>query len=236
MRIAYATDLTGADATAFVHATALAVASGAQLVTIHGNPDRATPAALPDAAALARRWGRTVSQDRRCHDCCDDVADTVLDALADLQPDLVIVGGHGRHGLSALVHGSVGQTIARNLDVPVLVVPNGCRGFVDVATGAIDLGRIVVPAGNDDDERRGRDAARTLITLADAGDAALEIVHVADTARIEQTILELAAAHRACVIVMPTRGHDSVGDVVLGSHTERVIREAACPVLSVRHR
>jgi nucleotide-binding universal stress UspA family protein len=32
---------------------------------------------------------------------------------------------------------------------------------------------------------------------------------------------------------MPTRGHDGLGDALLGSHTEHVIREARCPVLSV---
>lgn len=245
MLIAYATDLGPDDA--FVHATALAVSSGARLVTIHGNPDAATPDALPDAAALAARWGRTISQERRCHDCCDDVADTLIDAMLDLHPDLVIVGGHRRHGLAALVHGSVGQAVARNLDVPVLVVPDGARGFVEPSTGAIDMSRIMIPAGTREEARRGLDAARGLVALAGAHDTALEIVHVGDGApleipgvtitrlhgNLEHAILELAAAHRACVIVMATRGHDSVGDILLGSHTERVIRETACPVLSV---
>lgn len=247
MLIAHATDLSGADDVAFVHATALAATSGARLVSIHGNPDAATADALPDAAALAARWGRTIAHERLCHDCCEDVADTVIDAIEGLGPDLVIVGTHGRHGFAALVRGSVGQAIARNLDIPVLVVPNGSRGFVDGKTGAIDLGRIVIPAGSRDDARRGLDAARTLIAMAGARDTALEIVHVGDgelppmpgvtitrvKGNIEHEIVELAVAHRACVIVMTTRGHDSVGDVLLGSHTERVIRDAKCPVLSV---
>jgi nucleotide-binding universal stress UspA family protein len=248
MLIAYATDLSGDDDAAFVHATALAVAGGRQLVTIHGNPERATVAELPDAAVLAARWGRTVSHERRCHECCDDVADAVLDAMHGLQPDLVVVGSHGRHGFSALVHASVGQAVARNLDVPVLVVPNGCRGFVDASTGEIDLSRIVIPAGNREHAQRGIEAARTLIGLGGARDSELEIVHVGNDepmldmpgvtitrthGKLEHAILEVATARRACVIVMPTQGHDSLTDVALGSHTERVIREAACPVLSV---
>lgn len=248
MLIAYATDLSGADDSAFVHATALAATGGAQLCTIHGNPEHATATELPDAAALAARWGRTVSHERRCHECCDEVADTVLDALHGLHPDLVVVGTHARHGFAALVRGSVGQTIARNLDVPVLVVPNGACGFVDAATGEIALTRILIPAGNPDDARRGIDAARALIALAGARDTELELVHVGDEdpdlattgvtvtrmhGKLEDAILEVARSRRACVIVMTTRGHDSVGDVLLGSHTERVMRNAACPVLSV---
>lgn len=42
-----------------------------------------------------------------------------------------------------------------------------------------------------------------------------------------------AQARHAGLIVMATRGHDGVGDVLFGSHTERVIRESTCPVLSV---
>ena len=48
--------------------------------------------------------------------------------------------------------------------------------------------------------------------------------------------LEAALAKEAegvSLVVMATRGHDSVGDVIAGSHTERVLRSSRCPVLSV---
>lgn len=248
MLIAHATDLTGDDDAAFVHATALAAAGSALLVTIHGNPVQASVEQLPDATALAARWGRTVRHERRCHECCDDVADTVLDALVDLKPDLVVVGTHGRHGFAALTRGSVGEAIARNLAVPALVVPNPAASFVDRATGAIDLRHILIPAGNRAFALRGLDAARSLVALAGVADAELELLHVGTDdptlatlgvkltradGKLEDAILEVARTRQACVIVMPTRGHDGIGDVLLGSHTERVIREAGCPVLSV---
>jgi len=46
-------------------------------------------------------------------------------------------------------------------------------------------------------------------------------------------IVTMAVEAKADVIVMSTRGHDSLGDKVLGSQTERVIRHADCPVLAV---
>lgn len=247
MLIAHTTDLTGDDDVAFVHATALAAAAGAPLVTIHGNPAQATPADLPDATALAARWGRDVSHVRRCHDCCEDVADTVLDALRGLHPTLVVVGTHGRHGFSALLHASVGETITRNLDCPVLIVPNRVRGFVDASTGAIDVSRVLIPAGNRDDAQRGIDAARMLAGLARKRDMTIEILHVGGDAALaspgaivtraegplEDAILAAARSRQACVIVMATHGHDGLGDVLLGSHTERVLRESSCPVLAV---
>ena len=248
MLIAHATDLTGDDSLAFVHASALAAASTARLVTVHGNAPRADEARLPDAAPLAARWGRPIDHERRCHDCCEDVADTVIDALAQLRPDLVVLGTHGRHGLAAFVHGSVSETIARNIATPALVVPNGGRGFVDAATGALDLRRIVIPAATAAPARRGIAAARQLAALAGSAGTQLEVIHVGapDPAiaelgvvvtraegPLEDTILDVARMRDACVIVMATSGHDGVGDVLLGSHTERVIRHASCPVLSV---
>ncbi|MBZ0234964.1 MAG: hypothetical protein K8M05_21730, partial [Deltaproteobacteria bacterium] len=50
--LAHTTDLSGDDGAAFVHAAALAAASGARLVTIHGNAPPETAAQLP--AALSR--------------------------------------------------------------------------------------------------------------------------------------------------------------------------------------
>ncbi len=49
--------------------------------------------------------------------------------------------------------------------------------------------------------------------------------------RIVASILD--AATDADVIVMVTRGHDSVVDDLIGSRTERVMRSAPCPVLAV---
>lgn len=248
MVIAHATDLTGDDTSAFIHASALAATSALRLVTIHGNAPPGDEAKLPDAAPLAAKWGRPIEHERRCHECCEEVADTVIDALEDLRPELVVLGTHGRNGLAALVHGSVSETIARNVAVSTLFVPNRGRGFVDAATGAIDLHRIVIPAGTVADAQRGIDAARRLAALAGRPDATLEIVHVGTLdpefakggvtvtrvdGTLEDAILELARVHDACVIVMPTSGHDGLGDVLLGSHTERLIRHASCPVLSV---
>jgi nucleotide-binding universal stress UspA family protein len=46
-------------------------------------------------------------------------------------------------------------------------------------------------------------------------------------------IVESARVERADLIVMSTHGRDSLADRVLGSHAERVLRHAPCPVLVV---
>jgi nucleotide-binding universal stress UspA family protein len=56
--------------------------------------------------------------------------------------------------------------------------------------------------------------------------------HVA-VGRVWERIVETAATERADLVVMATRGHDSLEDRILGSNTERVVRHAHCPVLVV---
>ncbi len=44
-------------------------------------------------------------------------------------------------------------------------------------------------------------------------------------------IIEPARAERVDLIVLSTHGHDSLSDRLIGSHAERVVRHAPCPVL-----
>ncbi len=44
-------------------------------------------------------------------------------------------------------------------------------------------------------------------------------------------IVSTALAEKADLVVMATRGHDSLGDKILGSNAARVVRHAPCPVL-----
>jgi nucleotide-binding universal stress UspA family protein len=52
-----------------------------------------------------------------------------------------------------------------------------------------------------------------------------------ETGTVWDRICRVAKEERADLIVMATRGHDSLADRVLGSNTERVLRHAPCPVL-----
>lgn len=232
MTIVHTTDLSGDDLAAFQHACALAAASGARLVTLHGNAPPAAALQLPDAAPVAARWGRAISHERVCHQCCDEVADTVVHAIRGIAPALVVAGTHGRHGLAALLSGSIAEAIARNVSMPVLIVPNRVRGFVDPATGAIDLRRVLVPAEDAAAAARGEDAAKALAALARVPGPQLEVLHVGD-ARVAASIVDRARAHHSCLIAMTTRGHDGIVDALLGSRTEHVVRDAGCPVLIV---
>ena len=49
-------------------------------------------------------------------------ATTILEVAADLDPDLIVIGSHGRGGLDHLLLGSVTERVLRKATAPVLVV------------------------------------------------------------------------------------------------------------------
>jgi len=251
--IAFATALRNDEGPALTTAAALAAATGAKLFTVHA----ATSAPIgdvPRAADTAARWGRVIESEIMLHTCCDDPTDTLLDALRRITPDLVIVGTHGRSGLAQILDESMAESVARNVAVPTLFVPLHGKGLANAATGAIDLSRILVPAGDATSARVGLEAAAWLARATLAGAVEVVLLHVDDgTAApdvgdlpeglsvvrksvkgpLEDAIVELSVGFDACAIVMATRGHDGLVDSITGSHTEHVIRKVSCPLLSV---
>lgn len=257
MLIAHTTDLSGDDETAFEHALALAARSGSRLASVHACVGPAPERELPEATPLLARWGRTpdVEHQRILHQCCDDPTDTLLDALGRLKPDLVVAATHARTGLDRLLAGSVAEGVARNVSSPTLLLPLDGERMVDARSGAIRLDRVLVPAGDADEAQQAIDAAGLLAELAAVETVELVLLHVADgrpapeprlparfrlvrrtaEGQLDEAILAAAKALDVSALVMVTRGHDGLADVLLGSRTERVLHQCHRPVLWVPH-
>lgn len=52
-----------------------------------------------------------------------DAFEVIAQAVEELQPDLLVMGSHGRSGIPKLLLGSVAETVLRRLDVDILAVP-----------------------------------------------------------------------------------------------------------------
>ncbi|HEX5655656.1 MAG TPA: universal stress protein [Polyangiales bacterium] len=79
-----------------------------------------------------------------------DAAAHVLRSAAERSADLIVLGSHGRRGLSRIVLGSTAEEVVRGAEVPVLVVKQGRAETPLRALGvAVDLGpeseRVVTP-------------------------------------------------------------------------------------------
>jgi universal stress protein A len=57
-------------------------------------------------------------------------ADIILERLNELDVNLVIMGSHGKKGLSRLLMGSVAETIVRRAVCPVLIVKDDEKEFI----------------------------------------------------------------------------------------------------------
>lgn len=252
LTIAHATEFSPEEQPVFEHALALACASRGRLFSVNAHDGSTSAADAPDAAALLERWGQSpAAVDHRAlvHSCCDDPIDTLLDALGRVAPDLVVAGTHQRTGAARLFSGSRCEALLRNVRQPTLVFPFGARPFVK-AGGGFDLRRIVIPIGDAEAARAALDRAVWLTDVTDTKEVELVLVFAGEHEDAPPVILPrragftvrmlhptgsladaIAEAGEPCLIVMATRGPDSLGDSLLGTNTEQVLRRAHCPVL-----
>ena len=178
----------------------------------------------------------------------------ILDHLDEFPADLVVLATHRRHGLDRWLHKEIAQKIARSRSVLTLFVPHGCEGFVSPSTGAVTLEKILVPVDWIPTPQVAVGAAYELARSLKSDRVEVTLLHVAEDEHdmpaidlpardgflwhertVAGDVVEaiLAAAADADLIVMATQGHDGVLDALRGSTTERVLQQAACPVLAV---
>jgi nucleotide-binding universal stress UspA family protein len=164
--------------------------------------------------------------------------------------DLVVLATHGREGLDRWLNGAVASAVFRQSSIPTLFVPCGARGFVDQVSGEIRLRRVLIPVDHAPAPARAIETASGFAMLLTGAEVAMQLLHVgriAPTVRnvagaapvtirygnTVQTVLAAATEYDADLICMPTAGRQGVVDALRGSTTERVIRQAPCPVLAV---
>jgi nucleotide-binding universal stress UspA family protein len=184
-----------------------------------------------------------------------DAVRAILRFLAEHPSDIIVLATHGRDGLPRWLHGSVAEPVARAGHTNTLFIPHGARGFVAPENGVVTLRRILVPVDRRPAPGPALDAAAQIVRLLADAPVALELLYVGDAgdmpslqfdqaswSTVERTIRSgdvvaqiLAAAERgaADLIVMATEGHQGFLDAIRGSTTERVLRQAPCPLLTV---
>ena len=166
--------------------------------------------------------------------------------------DLMVLASHERVGLRRVVEHSIGEEVARATGVASLFIREHQRGFVDIDTGDCSLSTILLPV---DADVPCVAAWRQVIALARLFEpvARVHVLHVGSRAPIihdeegraldipietrgglvVETIVSVAEEINADLIAMPTEGRHGAMDAMLGSTTERVLREAPCPLMAV---
>ena len=176
-------------------------------------------------------------------------------------PDLTVMATHGRSGLAHLFLGSVTEKVVQHGRSPVLCVrhraltrsvtpyrrlvvptdlsPASRRAFPLAALLARTFGAevvaLLVTRTGSPQGAGGTPAAvpseAGLWEFAQPDFPGVPVTAQVDVGTPWERIAHVAAVENADAIVMSTLGHDSLGDRLLGSTTERVVRHAPCPVL-----
>ncbi len=175
--------------------------------------------------------------------------------LDDHPHDLVVLATEGEAGLSSWFSRSTSETIAGASGATSLFVPASAdRGLVSRENAAYTLRSILLPVDEQPSPGAAIDLAtrtaetfggeRVEITLLHVGTEAAPWPSTPEgpawTFRKEQVdgevvaeILRAAQRLKSDLIVMPTAGHQTFLEMLRGSTTEQVLRQARCPVLAV---
>jgi nucleotide-binding universal stress UspA family protein len=140
--------------------------------------------------------------------------------------------------------------------VMTLFVPSHVEGFVSLKTGATSLHRLLLPISIEPPSSQPAvDAASSLALTLGVPPVTFTLVHAGEKTRIKELmlpqrpdwswnqlfgqgdpvewILAAGAEFDVDLIVMTTKGQDSLLDILRGSTTERVLRGARCPLLAI---
>jgi nucleotide-binding universal stress UspA family protein len=172
--------------------------------------------------------------------------------LEDQPSDLLVLSTHGRDGIAQWLQGSIAERLSRTVRVATLFIPSNARGFVDQLSGQLHLSRILMPIDHLPSPTEAFSTVRTFIQSLNQPTTHFELMHVGEVAprfggREDDTvfpvtlhrgdpvsaILATANEEQVDLIAMPTAGHHGFLDALRGSTTERVLRHAACPVLTL---
>lgn len=201
-------------------------------------------------AVIAERLGLSV---RKVEMEPQSPAGGVVEYLRNNATDLIVLATEARQGVARWLHGSVAEKLARQARTPTLFVPAKTHGFVDPRRGEVTLKRVLIPIDHDPPPAGPLEHIMGFARLVAGMDAEERLLHVGGDApalhrktdprrRVPvavrkgdavEAIVAAAKEWPADLIGMPTAGHHGFLDALRGSTTERVLRQAPCPLLAV---
>lgn len=178
-----------------------------------------------------------------------------LDYLVTHPADLIVLAVHQYEGRTRWLKERVGEPIARGAEEMTLFVPHGVHGFVG-CDGVVSLRNILVPIARQPHGTPAIEAAALMVRSLDLLSGTFHMLHVGrsadgpsvtfenpppgwDVKRLmlegepSEIILQKAGDIGADMIVMTTEGPHGFLDALRGSTSERVLRKAPCPVMSL---
>jgi nucleotide-binding universal stress UspA family protein len=177
----------------------------------------------------------------------------VLRYIEQYGADLIVLATH-HHGLDWLYH-SISEPVARKSAEMTLFVPADTRGFVSLADGSVSLRNVLIPVAPTPRPQPAIAGAVRLVQQLSCESGKFTLLHVGEKGsapsvvtpdvtgwtwhritkqgNVIEVILETARETDADLILMSTDGRAGFLDALRGSHSERVLRQAHCPLLAI---
>ena len=175
----------------------------------------------------------------------------VLKYLEEHDADVIVLATH-HHGFDWL-HKSISEPVARKSRAMTLFVPAETGRFISPNDGTVSLRNILIPVAETPSPGPALAGAARVVRQLQCDEGSFTLLHVGeeepplDTPKVAgwrwrrltkkgnviDVILETAKQTEADLIVMATDGRNGFLDALRGSHSERVLRNAPCPVLAI---
>jgi len=184
----------------------------------------------------------------------DPVA-AVLHYLKKHPADLIVLATNQHDGRARWLGKSVAEPVARKAWEMTLFIPGDSDGFVDARDGSVHLRKILIPVARSPRPHPAIEAAARLVEKFKCPAGTFVLMHVGDestmptfrrpevvgweweqelrTGDVIQSIVDAAKDVEADLIVMSTDGRNGFLDSLRGSHSERVLRHGAAPLLTI---
>ena len=185
----------------------------------------------------------------------DNPVTAALEFLEKNPTDLIVLATEGREGLSQWVQPSVAERLAQRSKTKTLFVPGDARGFISLESGEVTLRKILVPVDHKPDPTPAIVYSTRTARLLEDGNIEVILLHVGEESRFPETvtpeaancsfsrlcrqgnpvdeIIKVAGEQSVDLIMMTTEGWNGILDVLRGTVTEKVLRQAPCPLLAV---
>jgi nucleotide-binding universal stress UspA family protein len=167
--------------------------------------------------------------------------------------DLLVLATHQPDVLERLMAKAVAEPLARHTRIPTLFIPEGTHGFVSLDDGQVQLHNIVIPVDRTPSPHAAIQAAMQLVHDLQVSLMTITLLYVGSqedmpvidridlpgvtwrtTVRTGDIVDAITAdSETADLVIMATEGSHGLLDALLGSTTQRVLRQVRCPLLAV---
>ena len=181
--------------------------------------------------------------------------EAVMRYLEKHPTDLIVLSTSQRDGHARWLGKSVSEPVTRKAGQMTLLIPGNAEGFVSDRDGSVNLKKILIPIARTPSPQPAVSTAAGLVERWKCPEGTFVLVHVgkADTmpacrcpeipgwtwekdlrtGAVIEEIVDAAKDHEADLIVMSTDGRNGFLDGLRGSHSERVLRHGAAPLLTI---